>query len=139
MAKNQFSLMTPEERREHGRKGGIASVEARRRKKTMRETFELLLSMPMKKGKLADVEDIKNFAELNGKNVSVQTAMLIKAITNYLKTGDLSILEFIRDTVGDKPTDKIDFNGNVDIKNPYDELTVDELKALARKCESEES
>lgn len=139
MAKNQFELMTPEERAEYGRQGGIKSGESKRRKKAMKETLEVLLSMPMKKGKVVDVEDVKNFADLNKKNVDVQTAILIKAVANYMKTGDLSILGFIRDTVGDKPSDKIDFNGNVDVTNPYDELTVEELRSLARKCEDEKS
>lgn len=115
MAKNQFELMTPEERAEYGRQGGIKSGETKRRKKAMKETLEVLLSMPMKKGKTANVEDVKNFAELNGKNVDVQTAILIKALTNYMKTGDLSILGFIRDTVGDKPTDQMNITGAVPV------------------------
>lgn len=115
MAKNQFELMTPEERAEYGRQGGIKSGETKRRKKAMKETLEVLLSMPMKKGKVANVDDVKNFAELNGKNVDVQTAILIKALTNYMKTGDLSILGFIRDTVGDKPTDQMNITGAVPV------------------------
>lgn len=115
MAKNQFELMTPEQRAEYGRQGGIKSGETKRRKKAMKETLEVLLSMPMKKGKVANVEDIKNFGELNNKNVDVQTAILIKALTSYMKTGDLSILGFIRDTVGDKPTDKMDITGGLPV------------------------
>ena len=115
MAKNQFSEMTPEQRAEYGRQGGIASGEAKRRKKAMKETLEVLLSMPMKKGKVANVDDVKNFAELNGKNVDVQTAILIKALTNYMKTGDLSILGFIRDTVGDKPTEQMNITGGLPV------------------------
>ena len=123
MAKNQFELMTPEERSEYGRQGGIKSGESKRRKKAMKETLEVLLSMPTKKGKLVDVEQVKNFAELNGKNVDMQTAILIKALTDYMKTGDLSILGFIRDTVGDKPTDQVNFTGAVPVvlKDDVDE------------------
>ena len=51
---DQFSKMTPEESRENGRKGGIKSGETKRRKKAMKETLEVLLSMPMKKGKVAE-------------------------------------------------------------------------------------
>ena len=36
MAKSEFANMTPEERRENGRKGGLASVKARREKKAMK-------------------------------------------------------------------------------------------------------
>lgn len=138
MAKNQFSLMTPEERSECGRKGGIASVEARRNKKALKERLEILLEMPINKGKEAHIDDIKNFAALKGKNISVQDAMMIAQIQKALK-GDTQAAVFIRDTVGQNPTAKVDLNGSVDIANPYDELTVEELRSLARKCESEES
>lgn len=47
MARNEFSSMTPEQRRENGRKGGIASGEAKRKKKAMRERLEILLSLPI--------------------------------------------------------------------------------------------
>lgn len=40
--------MTPEELREAGRKGGIASGKAKREKKAMRETLEVLLNNPPK-------------------------------------------------------------------------------------------
>lgn len=115
MVKNQFELMTPEQRAEYGRQGGIKSGEVKRRKKAMKETLEVLLSMPMKKGKVVDVEDVKNFGDLNKKNVDVQTAILIKALTNYMRTGDLSILEFIRNTVGDKPTDQMNITGGLPV------------------------
>lgn len=41
---------TTEEKREIGKKGGIASGEARRNKKLMRETLEMCLEMKNKKG-----------------------------------------------------------------------------------------
>lgn len=112
---DQFSKMTPEERRENGRKGGIKSGETKRRKKAMKETLEVLLSMPMKKGKVADVDTIKNFADLKGKNVNVETAMLLAAIQRYFKTGDPKLLEFIRDTSGQKPTDNMNVIGAVPV------------------------
>ena len=107
MVKNQFSLMTPEERSECGRKGGIASVEARRNKKALKERLEILLDMPMKNGREADIEAIKNFAALKGKNITVQDAMMIAQIQKALK-GDTQAAVFIRDTVGQNPTTKVD-------------------------------
>lgn len=50
----QFKDMTPEERAAAGRKGGIASGEAKRRKKALKETLDVLLSMPMKSGKYVE-------------------------------------------------------------------------------------
>lgn len=107
MAKCEFSEMTPEQRRENGRKGGIVSGEVRRRKKAMRERLEIILEMPIKNGKLADIEAIKNFAALKGKNITVEDAMMIAQIQKALK-GDTNAAIFVRDTAGQNPTVKIE-------------------------------
>ena len=127
MARNEFANMTPEQRRENGRKGGIASGEAKRAKKAMRERLEILLELPMKDGKGADIEKIKNFAALKGKNITVQDAMMIAQIQKALK-GDTTAAAFVRDTAGQKPTDGIVLSGAVN--NPFEGLTTDELKKL---------
>ena len=114
MARNEFAKMTPEERRENGRKGGIASVEARRKKKAIRETLDVLLAMPMKSGKYADIEEIKNFAALKGKNINVQEAMVISMLQRAMK-GDVKAAEWIRDTAGQKPVDNMNMNMNLPV------------------------
>lgn len=107
MAKNQFSLMTPEERRECGKKGGIASGETKRKKKALKERLEILLEMPMKQGREADIEAIRNFAALKGKNITVQDAMMLAQIQKALK-GDTQAAVFIRDTVGQNPATRVE-------------------------------
>lgn len=114
MARNEFSLMTPEQRRENGRKGGIASGEAKRKKKAMRETLDVLLSMRMKNGKFADIESITSFAALKGKNISVQEAMIISMLQRAMK-GDVKAAEWIRDTAGQKPVDNMNMNMNLPV------------------------
>ena len=114
MAKNEFSLMTPEQRRENGRKGGIASGEAKRKKKAMRETLDVLLSMRMKNGKFADIESITSFAALKGKNISVQEAMIISMLQRAMK-GDVKAAEWVRDTAGQKPVDNMNMNMNLPV------------------------
>ncbi len=114
MAKNEFSLMTPEQRRENGRKGGIASGEAKRKKKAMRETLDVLLSMRMKNGKFADIESITSFAALKGKNISVQEAMIISMLQRAMK-GDVKAAEWVRDTAGQKPVDNANVNMNLPV------------------------
>lgn len=104
-----FGAMTPEQCAEYGRQGGIKSGEVKRAKKEMRETFNSLLSMPVKNGKIAEVEAIKNFAALKGKNISVQEAVAIAMIQKALK-GNVLAAEFIRDTIGEKPTDNMNMN-----------------------------
>lgn len=103
---NLEPVRTKEEARERGRRGGIASGEARRRKKTMRETLEAVLAMQVGDGKSTDIEAITKFAQLKGKNITVQEAMIIAQAQKALK-GDLAALQFIRDTMGQKPTDNM--------------------------------
>lgn len=105
--KNAFERMTPEQRAECGRKGGLAKREATRRRKEMKETLDILLNMPMKKGKVHSAEDIKSFADLKGKNITIDQAMMICLVQKALK-GDLNAIAMIRDTIGEKPSDKVE-------------------------------
>lgn len=129
MAKCEFSNMTPEERRENGRKGGIASGEAKRKKKAMRDRLGILLELQMKPGKGADLESIKNFAALKGKNITVQDAMMLAQIQKALK-GDTAAATFIRDTAGEKPTDKLEHSGAIDTGT---EMLADIIDQLTEK------
>ena len=129
MAKYQFSMMTPEQRAECGRKGAQKSIETKRKRKEMRETLDILLKMPLKKGKQYNAEDIKCFADLKGKNITIDQAMMVCLVQKALK-GDLGAIGMVRDTVGEKPAEKIDATVT---KNPFDELTADELRELIAK------
>jgi hypothetical protein len=119
MAKNEFANMTPEQRRENGRKGGIASGEAKRKKKAMRDRLEILLELPMRAGKGADLEAIKNFAALKGKNITVQDAMMIAQIQKALK-GDTNAAAFVRDTAGENPSVKVEADVDMDLNITID-------------------
>lgn len=98
--KTQFKSGT--EAAEKGRKGGIASGETRRKKKTMKESLETLLAMGVDTGKIISVEDLEAFPELAGKNISVNDAIMVKMVQKALK-GDLRAAEFVRDSIGQKP------------------------------------
>lgn len=77
---------------ENGRKGGIASGEARKAKKTLREAMQILME-----------------ADLTGKDGKTMTgteAMAAKAFQAALK-GDWKAWELVRDTAGQKPVDKV--------------------------------
>jgi len=132
----KFFEMSKEELSACGKAGAIKSAETRRRKKAMKDSLDILLNMPLKSGKQCDVEAVKNFANLKGKNITVEQAMLIAQIQKALK-GDTQALTFLRDTSGQKPEDNLNVVGQIDTSNPYDELTVEELKALAKKCEED--
>lgn len=111
---NLNPVKTKDEARSRGRNGGIASGKARREKKAMKETLEALLSMPMKSGKAADIETIKNFAALKGKTITVQEAMMIAMIQKALK-GNVNAAEWIRDTAGQKPVENMNMNMNLPV------------------------
>ena len=111
-----FKDMTTKELQEAGRKGGIKSGETKRNKKAMTETLELLLSMPLKNRKLIEPEQIKSFADLNGKNIDIQTAILIAQIQKALK-GSVASAEFLRDTAGQRPEDIINLNTDAEDMN----------------------
>lgn len=128
-----FSKMTPEQRAENGRKGALKAIETKRKRKAMKETLEVLLDMPMKRGKVYTAEEIKSFADLKGKNITIDQAMMICLVQKALK-GDLSAIAMVRDTIGEKPAEKVEATVT---KNPFDELTADELRALIAKGENE--
>ena len=109
-----FDKLTEEEQRALAKKGGEASVKARRKKKAMRESLEILLEMTVKGGRECNIENVQNFAALKGKNITVEQAMLIAQIQKALK-GDTNALAFIRDTSGQAPKQGIDITGAVPV------------------------
>ena len=91
---NEQNLRVPtsSEARENGKKGGIASGEARRAKKSLREAMQILMDADLT-GK-------------DGKTITGTEAMAAKAFQAALK-GDWKAWELVRDTAGQKPVDKI--------------------------------
>ena len=80
---------TKSEQREIAKKGGIASGKSRRKKKTIRETLEMMLS-----GKMPDGATRQD---------AIVVALMEKALS-----GDVRAFEAIRDSIGEKPSDKVD-------------------------------
>lgn len=80
---NLKPVTSKKEARERGRKGGLASGEARRKRKTLKEELLLMLS----EGETQQ---------------SVTLALIEKAMS-----GDTKAFEVIRDTIGEKPIDKV--------------------------------
>lgn len=106
----------------NGRKGGVASGTARRRKKTMRQTLNILLSTGL------DVSEQK-FAEkvtprllafgINVEDATYQDVLLAGILIKALR-GDVRAAEFIRDTGGDNP--------HLDLKKQELKLRKEELR-----------
>lgn len=87
----------------NGRKGGIASGEAKRRRKSLREQLEILL-------------------ENGNTQESVAVALIEKAMG-----GDVKAFEVLRDTVGEKPVDKVETKQTVVDMSKF---TTEEIKAM---------
>ena len=93
--------ITKETASDNGKKGGVKSGEARRKRKTLKENLLLLLEQG----------DTQN---------NITLALIDKAMN-----GDVKAYEVIRDTVGEKPTDKMeaDVKGEASINIIYEDPT----------------
>lgn len=83
-----------ERAREAGRKGGINSGKAKRKRREMRETLEILLNMPIDKGTCKDIEQLKNLKELKGKNITAQDAIVFALMKTALGGGRDGVAAF---------------------------------------------
>lgn len=121
------SERTKEEQKRIARQGGIASGKSRREKKAMKDTLATLLAMPLKDGMSQDIDQIQSIASLNGKNITVQEAIMLAQIKKAVK-GDTRAAEFVRDSSGNKLKEGVEISGG--LNNPLAGLTTEELKKL---------
>ena len=99
---NLKPVRTKSEARERGKKGGIASGKKRREKKALKDTLEELLSMPLKGGTIANIDEIESIAGIKGKNITMQEAIILSMLNKAAK-GNVRAAEYIRDTIGEFP------------------------------------
>lgn len=117
------------ERRELSRKGGLASAAARKRKKDIREVFDALLSSPAtpemqeKAAKLGfDAETVGTVYDVLG------VAMIDKALS-----GDGYCFQLVRDSAGDKPTDKTEVKASLMTDKDKEVMAAIEKRIKAEK------
>lgn len=79
---------TTEEQREIARKGGIASGKVRRERKAFKESLLLALET---------MKDGKTIQELG-----------VEALMQKFMAGDIQAFTTVRDTIGEKPVDKVE-------------------------------
>ena len=112
MAKKEDNLKPGEYKltQEEQKKGGIASGEARRKKRDLKLAIQVLLE-----------------TDIKGKNGEVKSGAEAIAIAQFQKAlkGDTRAFEVLRDTSGQKPVDKVE---QVNIDGEYIDR-VNELKA----------
>ena len=100
-----------------GKKGGKASAKAKAKRKSMKEDLQYLLNLLTDSNKESfEPSEIVELAELQKVNISAQVAILLSQVIKAIN-GDTKAVEFIRDTVGEKPTQRIEAkaeNVNID-------------------------
>ncbi len=102
-----FNKLTEKERRELASKAGKASVAKRRQQKTFREIAEALGNASIRDGDVYNLEQIRKIAELKDANLSVKELMLWQQIQKAMN-GDTKAFEVVRDTLGEKPFEKVE-------------------------------
>lgn len=96
-----YRFRTGEQQVETARRGGIASGEARRRKKTMKETAKMLLDMEIPDA----AKELKAKLKMMGiseEDFTYQSAVMV-GILNQAMKGNTKAAAFLRDTVGENP------------------------------------
>ena len=95
---------------EEARKGGLKSVETRRKKKDLKMCLNLLMEKELLKDK-------------NGNSVTGVEALALKAFREALD-GNPKFWEIVRDTAGQKPVEKV-------MVAEVEQSTLDEIEDLA--------
>lgn len=100
---------TEDERREMAKRAGVASGEARRKKRTLREMVRLFGELKVE-GKAA-----RAMEEL-GIEKDMQTRFMqgVVSLFNKANKGDVAAFNAIRDIIGEKPVDETKFTGTLD-------------------------
>lgn len=132
-----FGDRSESEHRAIAQAGGIASGEARRKRKAMREQAELLLSMPFQDIKVNTADGgvkslLKEFEKVSGlkaDKIDNQMAVVISLWKTALQGGQNSVQAFnsIRDLIGEKPKEVIEIHSTDETIKELDKI-IDEKK-----------
>jgi hypothetical protein len=99
--------LTHEQAVKFGSKGGKASVRAKRQRKTMKMQLELLMSSKLDNPDLEKIKKVLTKFKIPKSDENIQMAMNVSMVQQALK-GNTKAYEIIRDTLGEKPADKIE-------------------------------
>ena len=67
-------------------------------------------------------DKVKAWFEERGQSITVQDAILLSGIKNAIYRGDLRSIEFIRDTIGEKPKVEVEANTNIQNVQGFNDL-----------------
>lgn len=95
-------------------RGGKASGKARRERRALADAFNALLSLPEMPGDTERLEAVLSAADLESANLTVQDRIAL-AVVARARRGDTRAVELIRDTVGEKPADRLEVDVSADV------------------------
>jgi hypothetical protein len=118
--------LSPEERQAHFERVGKAELETKRRKRLMRDVLQEMMTLEVPDDTLA--AKLQDF----GVDPTVVNGLMYQAIRTGLG-GDIEATRFLRDTLGEKPTEAFNMNltGKPVKALDLSSLSDQELEALA--------
>ena len=126
------SGLSAEERTANAKRGAAANAAARAQHRLFKDILKEVLACPV-----SDENELKAQLEALGLKANYENAMML-ATAHKATAGDVEAVRFVRDTVGEKPTEAF----NLAVQNrPIKSLdlagmTDQELQALADKADS---
>lgn len=108
---------TPKEARENGRKGGIASGEARKQKKTWQEIATAMLSTKLDE---KSQEALSHYGIEKGQ--ADYNCFFIYKLMQKAKDGDLSAIQELKNLTGNKEVQQISLSGSVALTDTQKEI-----------------
>ena len=120
------SEQSHEEAVKNGRKGGIASGEARRNKKLLRDCIDYLLEREDKTILHEDGTPMSGAEQL-------AYNLFVKALSETDTAKAAKAFEVLRDTAGQKPVDKVQMENKVDVA-----ASADRIRALFGELKNDE-
>lgn len=129
---NLRPVQSEKEARELGRKGGINSGIARRKKADFIKTAKAILDCALSEQNQKIIKS--QYPELDDSEINYRTMILLKQMEKALK-GDINSAKFIVDTTGEKPKEEI----ATDIQLPITKIEVVDNSELKKKFEEYET
>lgn len=130
---NLIPVRSTDEARRRGRKGGIASGESRRRKKTLRELFETIAETQVTGEK---TRAALQKAGITGKDATNAAALALRIMGDAVK-GNPRMAQMALDLLGETAPRRVELTGaggsplQVERKNPLEGISVEEIRKLA--------
>lgn len=120
MSNNLKPIQSSDEARERGRKGGYKSGQVRRDKRKLKNVLEILLSMEatedMKEKALNIMPEMEQLDDITFKDLTI-----ISLIGQAIK-GNIKAFEVMRDTLGEKPKEKVEVTDKTERSSKIDSL-----------------